>query len=543
MSKDNEIVVPDIGSDGAVDVIEVFVSVGDTVDKEDSLITLESDKATMEIPSPRAGVVKEVKVAVGDKVSTGSLIVLLENGEVKAEEPVAVAEVTTTVPAVDSSSTVEQQSVQTEKTAAVSELKDVVIPDIGTSEKVDIIELMVSVGDVIELDAPLLTLESEKASMDIPAPFAGTVEAILVAVGDKVGQGDLILRLQVKGDESSTSETEASVATKPVTPEADKPATPQSSDSKSSQVAESAPLALGSAAYAGPAVRRLAREFGVDLSQVKGSGRKGRVVKEDVQAFVKQRLAAPATSGGFSFPPAPVVDFNRFGDTETVALNKIKRLTGQFTHRSWVTVPHVTQFDEADITELEAFRKANKVTAEKQGFKLTPLAFIMKAVVTCLKQLPSFNASLDPSGEKLILKKYFHIGVAVDTPNGLVVPVIRDVDKKSIFDLARELGEVSSRAREKGLMPKDMEGSCFTISSLGGIGGTAFTPIVNAPDVAILGVSKAKMQPVYQEGEFVPRLILPLSLSYDHRVIDGAEAARFTRYLSDCLGDIRRLLL
>lgn len=417
---------------------------------------------------------------------------------------------------------------------------EIIVPDIGTDGAVDVIEVMVNPGDSIDVDDSIITLESDKASMEVPASDAGVVKEIKVKVGDKVSQGDLILVLE--GDAAEAPKAEQPAAKEKTAEE--KPselAKEKQAESKPSEpAADGAPGHDG--IYAGPGVRRLAREFGLDLSQIAGSGRKGRIVKADVQAYVKQRMAGGG--GGVAVAAAPSVDFSKFGEIEVQPLNKIKRLTGEYTHRSWVTVPHVTQFDEADITELDAFRKAQKDSVVKQhNVKLTPLAFIMKAVAKALHAFPQFNASLSPNGSDLILKKYCHIGVAVDTPNGLVVPVIRDVDQKGVVELAGELAEISKKAREKGLTPKEMAGSCMTISSLGGIGGTAFTPIVNAPDVAILGVSKAKMQPVYQDGDFVPRLMLPLSLSYDHRVIDGAEAARFTTFLAQALSDIRTLIL
>ena len=509
----NELRVPDIGSDDEVDVIEILVSPGDSINEDDSVITLESDKATMEVPSDKAGTIEKVVVSVGDKVSTGSVILhFQEAGEKSVPQTVAEPK---------------------EKTASAEEIT-LTIPDIGTDDKVEVIEVLVKGGDDINKDDSIITLESEKATMEVPATAGGKVTAINVSVGDKVGAGDAVLTLQGAAvseiPAKKTEDLQAPVQKAAANKLANKPA------------AEPAPVATNGDVHASPAVRRLAREFGVDLGQVSGTGRKNRIIKEDVQNFVKTRLQS-GTGGNFNIAAAPSVDFSKFGEIETQALSKIKRLTGANVHRSWVTVPHVTHFDEADITELERFRKANKKQAEAKGAKLTPIVFIMKAVVAALKEFPTFNASLDASGDNLILKKYFHIGVAVDTPNGLVVPVIRDVDQKGFLELAIELGEISKKAREKGLMPNEMAGSCFTISSLGGIGGTAFTPIVNTPDVAILGLSRSSMKPVYCDNEFVPRLILPLSLSYDHRVIDGAEAARFSRFLAEQLEDIRRLLL
>lgn len=423
----------------------------------------------------------------------------------------------------------------------MSNIKEVKVPDIGGAKDVDVIELLVKPGDTVAVESSLVTLEGDKATMEIPSPFAGVVRDIKMKVGDKVSQGALILTLETRESaekkqgkaEGASVSAPASVASAP----SPLPNLPPKGEGTAQESAQGT-------VHAGPAVRRIAREFGVDLARVPGTGEKNRILKEDVQRFVKTELArAPGSAGGLSVSPMPVIDFSQFGEIDTQPLNRIKKLTGLNLHRSWVTVPHITQFGEADITEMEAFREQQKATAEKQNVKLTPLVFIMKAVVAALKAYPNFNASLDPTGEQLILKKYCHLGVAVDTPNGLVVPVIRDVDKKGLFTLAQELAQISAKAREKGLSVTDMQGGCFTISSLGGIGGTAFTPIVNAPEVAILGVSKASIQPVYQNKEFVPRLMLPLSLSYDHRVIDGADGARFMMYLAERLSDIRTLLL
>ncbi len=538
MSTLQEIKIPDIGGAEQVDIIEIFVGVGDVVKADDSLLTLESDKASMEIPVPMGGTVAELKVAVGDKVSEGDLIILLEMAEAQAEEAAPTPEAPVKVPTVESSAPEQEQA-----SPQPSALESVFVPDIGTDAKVDVIEVFIKAGDTIAKDDSLITLESDKASMEIPAPAAGVVESLNLSVGDKVGQGDVILTLFSK---PAGGAAPASVSTPTPTP-TKASAVPPKQETQAKAPAAAKPLALGGDdVHAGPSVRRFARELGVDLSRVPATGRKGRILLEDVRQFVKQQLttsSSAASSGGMGLPEAPVVDHSKFGEVETLPLNKIKRLTAQFLHRNWLLVPHVTQFEEADITKLEAFRQAEKKNAEKQGFKLTPLVFIMKAVVAALKAYPTFNASLDESGENLILKKYYNIGVAVDTPNGLVVPVVRDVDKKGIFQLAEELGKISLKAREKGLSPSDMQGSTFTLSSLGGIGGTAFTPIVNLPDVAILGISKSSIKPIYEDGEFVPKLMLPLSLSYDHRVIDGAEGARFTSHLARSLSDIRTLLL
>ncbi len=407
--------------------------------------------------------------------------------------------------------------------------KQILVPDIGDYKGVNVIEVMVKAGDAINVDDTLLTLETDKAAMDVPSPYAGTVKELHVEIGDKVSQGSLILVLETADAADTPAETPAA---EPAKEAPAVPATPP--------VPPAAPQAVPSGGHASPAIRRFARELGVDIARVTGSGAKGRVTKEDIQLFVKSALAS-GTGGGLQVADMPVFDFAKFGAIETVPLSRIQKLSGANLHRNWVNIPHVTQFDEADITDMDEFRKQLSAEYAAQNIKITPLAFMLKAAVTALQQFPKFNASLN--GENLVLKQYFHIGVAVDTPDGLVVPVLRDVDKKGVVQLAKELAEVSARAREKKITAGDMQGGCFTISSLGGIGGTAFTPIINAPEVAILGVSRAAMKPIYQDGEFVPRLMLPLSVSYDHRVIDGALAARFTTYLAQVLSDIRRLAL
>lgn len=429
---------------------------------------------------------------------------------------------------------------------------EIKVPDLGGAAKADVIAINVKAGDKVEVDDPLVTLEGDKASMDIPSTESGIVKEIKVAMGDKVSEGSVILILEKEGKEGN-DDTPLPNLPPQEGKELDRSTLENSSSTEAAVTKKTETEAENEAfeeegVYAGPVVRRIAREFGVDLTKVQGSARKGRIIKEDVQQYVKAKLSHAENSAGSSFntlntPAAPVIDFSKWGDIETMPLNKIKRVTAQNMHNAWITVPHVTQFDEADITDLEAFREKHKAKAEKEGYKLTPLAFIVKAIAQALKVFPTFNASLDSTGENLILKKYCHIGVAVDTPNGLVVPVIQNVDKKSVSEIAESMAEISVKARDKALQPKDMMGSSFTVSSLGGIGGTAFTPIVNVPNVAILGISKAKMKPVYINGQFVPRLMLPLSLSYDHRVIDGAEAARFIVYLSACLEDLKLLLI
>ena len=527
-----EVLVPDIGDFKDVEVIEVLVKPGDAIEKEQSLITLESDKATMEIPSPTAGVVKELKVKVGDKISQGAAILMVEEKTSPAEKPVPEKK--------------EKSREEAQDKPAVSAPQTVTVPDIGDFKDVEVIEVLVKPGDAVAKEQSLITLESDKATMEIPSPAEGVVKELKVKVGDKVSEGSPVLVIE-------------SGAGAPAKREAERvPEPPKAAPAPAAPIPRPGPVpvepkeATTSRPHASPSVRKFARELGVDLTKVSGSGPKGRVLHDDVQAFVKgvmtQGAAAPAPGarGGtmpFNLPAWPEVDFAKFGPVETRPLSRIQKLSGGNLHRNWVSIPHVTQFDEADITDLESFRKSNTAVTEKQGFKLTMLAFLIKACVTALRQYPQFNASLDPKAENLILKKYYHVGVAVDTPDGLVVPVVRDADRKGVFDLARELSETSKLARDKKLKPGDMQGGTFSISSLGGIGGTAFTPIINAPEVAILGVSRSVTRPVWDGKAFAPRLMLPLSLSYDHRVIDGAAAARFTSYLASVLSDIRRSLL
>ncbi|MDD2840893.1 MAG: pyruvate dehydrogenase complex dihydrolipoyllysine-residue acetyltransferase [Tolumonas sp.] len=525
-----EVNVPDIGGD-EVAVTEILVKVGDSVDADQSLLTVEGDKASMEVPAPFAGVVKEIKVALGDKVSTGSLIMVFEvAGAAPAAAPVAAA------PAPVAAA------------PAVASVKEVNVPDIGGDE-VAVTEILVKVGDRVDADQSLITVEGDKASMEVPAPFAGVVKALKVAVGDKVKTGSLIMEFEVAGAAPA-----APVAAAPAAAPAPAKAAVSAPAPVAAAKAEEKGEFVASEAYvhATPAIRRLAREFGVNLANVKGSGRKGRIQKEDVQNYVKEALkraaSAPAAGGsgaGLGVLPWPKVDFAKFGDIEEVPLTRIQKISGPNLHRNWVMIPHVTQFDEADIGELEAFRKEQNIIADKQqlGFKITPLVFILKAAAKALEAHPRFCSSLSEDGSTLIMKKYIHIGVAVDTPNGLVVPVVRDVNKKGIYELSKDLAEISKKARAGKLTGADMQGGCFTISSLGGIGGTQFTPIVNAPEVAILGVSKSDMKPKWNGKEFVPQLTLPLALSYDHRVIDGADGARFITTLTGVLSDIRRLVL
>ncbi|GAC26310.1 dihydrolipoyllysine-residue acetyltransferase component of pyruvate dehydrogenase complex [Paraglaciecola mesophila KMM 241] len=545
-----EVTVPDIGGDTDVEVIEILVAAGDSIEEETGLVTLETDKATMDVPSPKAGVVKEVKLSTGDKVSEGSLVILLEVAS-SAPAQADSAPQAQAAPAQEQTQAESAPAAQEEQASGEPETIEVTVPDIGGDTDVDVIEVLVAVGDKIEEETGLITLETDKATMDVPAPKAGVVKELKINVGDKVSEGSVVLLLEVAGS-----------AVKAAPKAAPEPQAAQTS-APAQQAPKSAPVPHHPSAgergkagkvHASPSVRRVAREFGVDLTQVKGTGPKNRVLKEDVQSYVKYELSRPkmtsgssvnAGGGGLQVLAPPKVDFSKFGEVEEIPLTRIQKISGPNLHRNWVTIPHVTQFEEADITDLEAFRKQQNVVAEKKklGFKITPLVFMMKAVADALQAYPVFNSSLSESGESLIQKKYFHVGIAVETPNGLVVPVVRDVDKKGIYELSRELMEISIKARDGKLKAADMQGSCFTISSLGGIGGTAFTPIVNAPDVAILGVSKSEMKPKWNGKDFEPRLMLPLSLSYDHRVIDGAVAARFAVHLGKVLGDLREMLL
>lgn len=550
-----EVTVPDLGVDEAVEVIEICVEVGQTIEKEEPVAVLESDKATMEIPSSEGGKVSEILISVGDKVSQGDKLLLLESEAGTKGGGSNASSETETKSKTESRAEDETSETEAQETSTASEEGDkevdVFVPDIGGAEQVEVIEISVSEGDEIETEQTVLVLESDKATMEIPSPNAGKIKQIKVKVGDQVAEGDLIAIMTARG---SSAEDSSSPKDKDKDREAtisETASTPLSGGddpiraAKRSEVDAIDRSAHSGHAHAGPAVRKLARELGLDLSLVEGSGRKGRVLKDDVKAYVKNRLSGDGLSAGNSvatLQQVPLPDFSVFGDTNVEAMDKLQKMTALNMQRSWSTVPHVTQFDEADITDLESFRKSKKAEAEKLGVKLTPLPFILKACAHALEKYPQFNVSLDMAAQTLIQKKYIHIGIAVDTPAGLVVPVLRDVDKKTVWQLAEECQVLAAKARDRKLKPADMQGGCFTISSLGSIGGTAFTPIVNAPEVAILGVSRAEYQPKYNGSEFEPRLMLPLSLSYDHRAVNGVDGAKFTSHLASVLADIRELL-
>ncbi|MGO2147813.1 pyruvate dehydrogenase complex dihydrolipoyllysine-residue acetyltransferase [Halomonas sp.] len=552
-----DIKVPDLGGSDNVEIIEVAVSEGDSIDAEDTLITLESDKASMDVPSPHTGKIVAFTVKEGDTVSEGDVIGQMEiegEGSDEADDEASAEE----EPSASSSEPEDTRSDDSEDDAASGEpeRKEVRVPDISGSTDVPIIEIGVAVGDEISEEDPLITLESDKASMDVPSPYKGKLLELTVKEGDTVSEGDIIGYMEVAGAKKAASKPAPKKETAQKT--AEKSTAKQGASTVGGTPSPEAQMAAhkprdGKLVHAGPAVRMLAREFGVDIGLVKPSGPKERVLKEDVQAYVKQVIAnqgkaqasggAAAATGGAGIPPIPDVDFSQFGEVEEKPMGRLLKMGATNLHRSWLNVPHVTQFDEADITELENFRKSMKAEAEAQGAKLTPLPFLVKACAFALRKFPQFNVSLKGDGETLVWKNYVHIGIAVDTPDGLMVPVLRDADKKSLIEIAKDMAELGKKAQTKKLKREEMTGGCFTISSLGSIGGTAFTPIVNAPEVAILGVSKAQMKPVWDGGAFQPRLMMPLSLSYDHRAINGADAARFTAFLADVLTDIRRLLL
>jgi pyruvate dehydrogenase E2 component (dihydrolipoamide acetyltransferase) len=528
MSKLIEVKVPDIGDFKDVEVIEVLVSPGDEIQVEDSLISLETDKATMEIPSSAAGIVKEIKINVGDKVSEGQIILSVESKDEKVSEKAE-----TKKPADKNS------------TPTTSE-KEILVPDIGDFKEVEVIDILVNEGDDVEIESPLISLESDKATMDIPSPYAGKINKLLVKNGDKVSEGTAIAIILAteSGDTSKLAKPKTSQSVAP-SPE---PAKQAPRPSAPAPVQSSGPVLSGAGGipHASPAIRKFARELGVDLNRVSGSGRNGRITRDDVTAFTRSVMAGQGgtvSHWALDLFEKTQIDFSQFGKTEVVPLTRLNKLSSQNLHKSWVNIPHVTNFDEADITELEKYRVSKKKEAEKHGAKLTILSYLIKAAVAVLKKYPRFNSSLAPNGEELIFKKYYNIGFAVNTNAGLMVPVIKNADSKGIFELAIELAELAQKARDKKLPPSDMQGACFTISSLGHIGGTGFTPIINPPEVAIMGISKASYKPLYINEKFEPRLVLPFSLSYDHRVIDGVAAAEFTRSFGEALSDIREIIL
>ncbi|MGL1957791.1 MAG: dihydrolipoyllysine-residue acetyltransferase [Colwellia sp.] len=544
MSDIQKILVPDVGGE-EVEIIEICVAVGDALEADEGIVTVETDKASMDIPAPFAGTLASLSVSVGDKIKEGDVIGEIKSGEIQAEGAAAPAvEAPAPVPTVAAPAVEVAAAAATPTTSAII---DVAVPDIGEDGEVEVIDVLVAVGDVIEQEDGLITLETDKATMDVPSSHAGTVKEVLISTGDKVKQGSVVIKLETKG----AVPVEITAAPTVSAPSVSAPVKLQAPD-------QPAPVALAEVKasgpiYTSPAIRRIAREFGVDLTLVKGSGRKGRINKEDVQNYVKAALAAPKAASGsavvgdnvLQIVPVKPVDFSKFGEVEEKALGRIQKISGPFLHRNWATIPHVTQFDEADITECEAFRKDQNAfhAKKKTGLKITPLVFVMKAVARALEKFPSMNSSLSEDGASLILKKFINIGIAVATPGGLVVPVIKDVNKKGIEELSQELIVISGKARDGKLKAADMQGGTFTISSLGGIGGTAFTPIVNAPEVGILGVSKSDFKPKWNGKEFEPRLMVPLSLSYDHRVIDGAEGAAFSTEVANNLTDLRRLVL
>lgn len=531
-----EVKVPNVGVEGEVEVVEVCVAPGDSVEVDSELIVLESDKATVEVPSPYSGTIESVSLKVGDKVREGSLVLVMSASETSEVADADVEKESEDLsPSESVLGEVSKESAETSRTVQLS------VPDLGGSESVEVIEVLVQVGDQLEKDQAIIVLESDKATMEIPCSDEGVLRSLNIKVGDKVSEGDVVGDLEVKIEPHSDNVEEVSQTD----------STPESSielpqTEKQHQVAPVAPSS-GGKVHAGPAVRKFAREHGVDLVRVSGSGPKGRILKEDLRSYIKSQVELAQNggqTGGVGLPEVDLPDFSAFGDVEIQKMDRVQRLTAKNMQASWLTVPHVTQFDEADITELESFRKGHKAEAESRGVKLTPVAFIVKACAYALRSLPQFNVSLDMKNEQIVRKGYVHIGLAVDTPSGLVVPVIRDADKKSLWEIASDCQELASRAQARKLSPADMQGSCFTISSLGSVGGTAFTPIVNTPEVAILGVSRAQVKPIWDDKEsFIPRLMLPLSLSYDHRAVNGADAARFTTLLCRVLGDLRELLL
>ena len=551
---EQEIKVPDLGGADEVEIIEIIVSEGDSVEEEDPILTVESDKASVELPAPAAGKITKITVKVGDKVKEGDVIGMLaasgdaggsdDAGDDKSEEK---AEEKSKEPSEAKSE--DAKPAPKKKKSGGSRTEVVKVPSLDGFEDVPVIEINVAEGDTVGEEDPLVTVESDKATMEIPSPFAGKIGKILVKEGDKLSEGSDLLEMTIEDDGDDETESADSGDSAQADSQESKPEQKQGKQESAPQPQGSTyePPSPGTKVHAGPAVRKLARELGADLTRVKGSGPKGRIVKDDVHGYVKSQLQQAQQGGGVAtgsgIPGVKLPDFSQFGEIEREGMSRMMAATATNMQRSWLNVPHVTQFDDADITEMEDFRKAQKVAGEKRGVKMTPLPFLLKACAAALAELPQFNVSLDMERKEVVRKKYVHIGIAVDTPHGLMVPVIRDVDQKGLWELAAESAELAQKARDKQLKPAEMQGACFTITSLGGIGGTAFTPIVNTPEVAILGVSKAAMKPVWDGKEFQPRLMLPLSLSYDHRAVNGADAARFTNLLTQLLGDIRTLLL
>lgn len=550
---EQEIKVPDLGGADEVEIIEIIVSEGDSVEEEDPILTVESDKASVELPAPAAGKITKITVKVGDKVKEGDVIGMLaasgdaggsdDAGDDKSEQTEEKSEAPSEARSEDA------KPAPKKKKSGGSRTEVVKVPSLDGFEDVPVIEINVAEGDTVGEEDPLVTVESDKATMEIPSPYAGKIGKILVKEGDKLSEGSDLLEMTIEDDGDDEGESEDSGDSARADSQESKPEKPQGKQESEPQPQGSTyePPSPGTKVHAGPAVRKLARELGADLTRVKGSGPKGRIVKDDVHAYVKSQLQqAQQGSGvatGSGIPGVKLPDFSQFGEIEREGMSRMMAATATNMQRSWLNVPHVTQFDDADITEMEDFRKAQKAAGEKRGVKMTPLPFLLKACAAALAELPQFNVSLDMERKEVVRKKYIHIGIAVDTPHGLMVPVIRNVDQKGLWELAAESAELAQKARDKQLKPAEMQGACFTITSLGGIGGTAFTPIVNTPEVAILGVSKASMKPVWDGKEFQPRLMLPLSLSYDHRAVNGADAARFTNLLTQLLGDIRTLLL
>ena len=550
---EQEIKVPDLGGADEVEIIEIIVSEGDSVEEEDPILTVESDKASVELPAPAAGKITKITVKVGDKVKEGDVIgMLAASGDAGGSDDAADDKSEQTEEKSEAPSEARSEDAKPapkKKKSGGSRTEVVRVPSLDGFEDVPVIEINVAEGDTVGEEDPLVTVESDKATMEIPSPYAGKIGKILVKEGDKLSEGSDLLEMTIEDDGDDEGESEDSGDSARADSQEGKPEKPQGKQESEPQPQGSTyePPSPGTKVHAGPAVRKLARELGADLTRVKGSGPKGRIVKDDVHAYVKSQLQqAQQGSGvatGSGIPGVKLPDFSQFGEIEREGMSRMMAATATNMQRSWLNVPHVTQFDDADITEMEAFRKGQKAAGEKRGVKMTPLPFLLKACAAALAELPQFNVSLDMERKEVVRKKYIHIGIAVDTPHGLMVPVIRNVDQKGLWELAAESAELAQKARDKQLKPAEMQGACFTITSLGGIGGTAFTPIVNTPEVAILGVSKASMKPVWDGKEFQPRLMLPLSLSYDHRAVNGADAARFTNLLTQLLGDIRTLLL